>query len=183
MGHQIRTGHKHLAAISLAFAGALMLGGCGSAPEAVGNPMEQVEQILASAPRSEVPLSEVAETFAWGSTATDLQRERLKQVLIGHVVEWEIAVYEVSLEDGRYTITSKTDPGANAGSFSLISVRAQVVPRDDADRQLIEALKTGDRLQLRGVVQDVVIRVVVTVGPAVVVGVGLINEPKRDFNK
>ena len=130
--------------------------------------MEEVEQILASAPRSKVPLREVAETFAWGSTATDLQRERLKQVLIGHVVEWEIAVYEVSLEDGRYTITSKADPGANPGSISLISVRALVVPRDDTDRQLIEALKTGDRLQLRGVVQDVVIRVVVTVGPAVV---------------
>ena len=142
--------------------------------------MEQVEQILASAPRSEVPLSEVAETFAWGSTATDLQRERLMQVLIGHVVEWEIAVYEVSLEDGRYTITSKTDPGANAGSFSLISVRALVLPRGDADRQLIEALKTGDRIRLRGLVQHVGFRTVVTVGPAVVVGKQA-NDPENNM--
>ncbi|MFM1886121.1 MAG: hypothetical protein RL026_1278, partial [Pseudomonadota bacterium] len=58
----------------------------------------------------------------------------------------------------------------HAEASALLRVAALVIPRDDADRALIEALQTGSRIRLRGLVTGVTLRIVVSMGPAVVVG-------------
>lgn len=45
--------------------------------------------------------------------------------------------------------------------------------RDAFDEELLRSIKTDDVIRPRGLVQDIVMRTVVTEGPAVVVGGGL----------
>ena len=65
---------------------------------------------------SETPLETVAEAFALGTRATDVQRENLQADLVGRRVEWDIPVYEVSFNEGRYGhLAANPDPGSRGG--------------------------------------------------------------------
>jgi hypothetical protein len=112
---------------------------------------------------------QVAEAFALGSDSTDLQRELIEKDLVGSVVEWDIRVYEVSYADGRYKVTSQPIPIASADAIQLIRVVALIQAQSNGDDDLLRAVKTDDVLRIRGLVQDVVLRTVVTIGPAVLV--------------
>jgi hypothetical protein len=124
-----------------------------------------IEQVAPSNLSSEI----VAEAFALGSRATDVQREDLTQSLVGHRVEWSIPVFEVQYTEGRYTVTSQAIPIADPNAAALTRVMAIVIPRSEADEALLRAVKTEDLIRIRGIVQEIRLRTFVVVVPAVVV--------------
>jgi hypothetical protein len=111
----------------------------------------------------------VAEAFALGSRATDVQREDLTQSLMGHRVEWSFPVYEVEYAEGRYTVTSQPIPIQDPEAAALTRVMAFVIPRSEEDHALLRAVKTDDVIRIRGIVQEIRLRTFVVVVPAVVV--------------
>ena len=78
---------------------------------------------------SDVTLETIAEAFALNTRATDVQRENLQAELVGRRVEWDIPVYEVSLSEGRYEVTSQPIPIQDSEAVALIRVMAYVTPR------------------------------------------------------
>ena len=94
-----------------------LLGGCGevaspdTTPEGGSPAQPSIEEVLAAiqaATPNPVTPEAVAETFALGTNATDVQREIMKQELVGSVVEWDLVVYDVKLLDGgQYQVTSQ----------------------------------------------------------------------------
>ncbi|MFM1885406.1 MAG: hypothetical protein RL026_563, partial [Pseudomonadota bacterium] len=146
----------------------MLLAGCGGAPsgqgkggaDAAADPAREApqltrEQVLAMLDDAEVSaldFEEVSATFELGSRATDLQRERMSAALTNTVVEWDLEVYEVRASDDNYEIVSEPAAARHAEASALLRVAALVIPRDDADRALIEALQTGSRIRLRGLV-------------------------------
>jgi malate/lactate dehydrogenase len=85
------------------------------------------------------------------------------------VVEWDLEVYEVRARDANYEIVSEPTSARYSDATALLRVVATVIPRNDAERALIEALQTGSRIRLRGLLTGISLRVVVGMSPAVVV--------------
>ncbi len=147
-------------------AGCGPVGSPGAAPAAVDG-----ATAVAQAERSPLTPETIAEAFALNSRATDVQRERLEQALVGRAVQWPFLVYEVEAADaGRYKVTSQAIPIQEPGATPLIRVVAFVEPRNERDVQLLERVKTDDRIELRGVVREIRLRTVVVLGPAEVIG-------------
>jgi len=148
-----------------------VLAGCGSGsdePAPVQSTAELIATIMQATPGPMTP-EQVAEAFALGSSSTDLQRELIEKDLVGSVVEWDIRVYEVSYAGGRYKITSQPISIASVDAIQLTRVVALIQAQSNEDDDLLRAVRTDDVLRIRGVVQDIVLRTVVTIGPAVVV--------------
>jgi hypothetical protein len=116
-----------------------------------------------------ITLETIAEAFALNTRATDVQRENLQAELVGRRVEWDVPVYEVSLSDGRYEVTSQPIPIQDTEAVALIRVMAYVTPRNDEDVALLQVVKTDDVIRLRGIVQEIRLRTIVAVVPAVAV--------------
>ena len=133
-------------------------------------PVDEAVQLIDRAPRSERTTVELAEAFALNSRSTDVQREALRDEVVGRRVEWEIRVYEVGYADGRYTVTSQPIAVRNAEAVPLLRVQASVVPRTDNDHTLLRSVQTDDSIRLRGIVQEIRARTVVAMVPAVVGG-------------
>jgi hypothetical protein len=168
---------------------ALVLGGCGesvtpeSAPadtsadksaEVVPSQLsieEVIAEIKAATPNPLTPEA-VAETFALGSNATDVQREDMKKALVGSVVEWDLVVYEVAYSEGRYEVTSQPIPIKSQDVVQLVHVFAYLQAQGPDDDAFLRSVKTDDPIRIRGLVQDVFLRTMVKIGPGVVVGVG-----------
>ena len=150
-----------------------LLAGCAPiADPSAGLPVDEAIAALDAAPRSELTAEAVAEAFALGSRATDVQRDLLQAELVGHVVEWNLPVFDVALAEGRYRVTSQALPITDADAAPLLRVVAFVLPRNEADDALLRAVKTGDVVRIRGQVQEIRLRTVVVVVPGVVVGSG-----------
>jgi hypothetical protein len=157
----------------------VLLAGCGEVgpPEAIptdGAPAqlsieEAIAAIQAATPNPVRP-EQVAETFAFGTNATDVQREMMEKDLVGSVVEWDLVVYEVEFADGKYQVTSQPIPVQSADAFQLVSVVAWVQAQSPADDAFLRSVKTGDPIRIRGLVQGIFLRTMVRVGPGVVVG-------------
>jgi hypothetical protein len=135
----------------------------------VGLSVAEAVALIEQAPRSDLTPETVAEAFALGTRATNVQREMLDSKLIGRVIEWEFQVYDVELTDGRFTVTSRAIPIADADAVPLLRVMAYVLPQDEADDALLRAVKTDDLIQIRGIVQEIRLRTVVVIVPAVVI--------------
>ncbi len=144
--------------------------GCGSGsnePAAGTFQAHSIASILEATPSPLKP-EQVAEAFALGSDSTDLQRELMEKDLVGAVVEWDIQVYEVSYADGLYKVTSRELPVTSPDAIRLVRVVAIVQARDERDIQLLKSIRTDDALRIRGVVQDIVLRTIVMIAPAVI---------------
>ena len=124
---------------------------------------------------STVTLQHVADTFALGSKATDLQRTTLKKELIGSVVEWDILVFEVSESEGTYIVTSQPVAAQSVDSISLTTVIAFVQAQSDDARHLVHSLRTDDVVRIRGRVEDLLVRSAVILRPAIVMSAPEIN--------
>lgn len=147
--------------------------GCGATSDESGGgrTVSEVVTLINQAPKSDVALDDLAEAFALNSRSTDVQCERLEQALVGRAVQWPFLVYEVEAADaGRYKVTSQAIPIQEPGATPLIRVVAFVEPRNERDVQLLERVKTDDRIELRGVVREIRLRTVVVLGPAEVIG-------------
>jgi len=148
------------------------LTGCGSNPEPTVDPpstAELISQIQSATPTPVTP-QQVAEAFALGANATTLQRELIEKDLIGSVVEWDVRVYDVDYAEGIYKLTSQPIPIASPDAVQLLRVVAFVRPRGRPDEELLRSIKTDEVIRLRGLVQDILLRTIVTIGPAVIVG-------------
>jgi hypothetical protein len=156
-----------------------LLGGCGevaspdTTPEGGSPAQPSIEEVLAAlqaATPNPVTPEAVAETFALGTNATDVQREIMKQDLVGSVVEWDLVVYEVEYAEGKYAVTSQPIQIPSPNALQLVSVVAWVRSRGPDDDAFLRSVKTDEPIRIRGVVQGIRFRTVVAIGPAVVVG-------------
>ena len=86
---------------------------------------------------------------------------------MGHRVEWDIPVYEVSFTEERYEVTSQPIPIQDPEAAALIRVMAFVIPRDKVDEELLQEVKMDDVIRVRGIVQEIRFRTIVAVVPAV----------------
>ena len=125
--------------------------------------------LIEKAPRSELTPQAAAEAFALNTKSTDVQRQMLEKELVGHSVEWELQVYEVALEDGRYKVTSQAIPITDTDATPLLRVVAFVLPQSDDDDVLLRAIKTDDTIRIRGIVQEIQLRTIVAIVPGVLV--------------
>ena len=159
----------------------VLLVGCGEIessgePAVDGAPAQMsiedvIAEIKAATPNPVTPQA-VAETFVLGGTATDVQREIMEKALVGSVVEWDLVVYEVAYAEGRYELTSEPIQIASPAPLQMVSVVAWIQSQGPQDDALLQTVKTGDPIRIRGLVQDVFLRTMVKIGPGVVVGVG-----------
>ena len=149
---------------------ACVLAGCAPVPDpSAGLSVEESVQLIDQVAPSELSPDTVAEAFAINSRATDVQRDDLTQALVGHSVEWSLPVYEVAFQDGRYTVTSQPIPIQDTEAVALLRVMAIVIPQSEADEALLRAVKTDEVIRIRGIVQEIRLRTIVVVVPAVVV--------------
>jgi len=148
----------------------ILLAACAPVPDpSSGLSIEETVKLIEQVAPSDLALEAVADAFALGSRATDVQREDITQALVGHSVEWSIPVFDVQYADGRYTVTSQAIPISDPNAAALTRVMAIVIPRSEADEALLRAVKTGDMIRIRGIVQEIRLRTFVVVVPAVVV--------------
>ena len=148
----------------------LLLVGCAPVPDpSAGLSVEETVKLIEQVAPSGLAPETVAEAFALNSRATDVQRDDLTQALVGHSVEWSFPVFEVQYAEGRYTVTSQPIPIADPNATALTRVMAFVVPQSEADDALLRAVKTGDVIRIRGIVQEIRLRTFVVVVPGVVV--------------
>lgn len=104
--------------------------------------------IMPAAPLS--PTGELASLFNLMSKNTDLQRDNKLNEIRGKVVEWTLPVYEVKRDGAEYKV--QTTAGSEVGAFIYLS------PRDDLDKAAIEALTTGSRVSIKGIIKDSSVR-------------------------
>ena len=147
-----------------------LLAGCAPVNDpSAGMSVADAVALIEKAPRSELQPATVAEAFALNTKSTEVQREMLEKDLIGHVVEWELQVYEVALDNGRYKVTSQAIPVKDADAVPLLRVQANVLPQNEADAALLQAVKTDEVIRIRGIVQEIRARTVVAIVPGIVV--------------
>lgn len=145
-----------------------LLAACAPVPDpSAGLTAEESIALIGRVEPSDIELSLIAESFALGTRATDVQRENIRSELLARRVEWDIPVYEVSLTQGRYEVTSQPIPVQDADAIPLIRVMAYVIPRNDADEAVLEQIKTDDVIRLQGIVQEIRLRTIVVLVPAV----------------
>lgn len=120
----------------------------------------------------QVDQAAVAEALALNTRSTELQREALERQLVGNVVQWTVAVFEVTRDGDAYRILSQPLPITESAATPLLRVLATVFPRSDQDRTAIEQLRTGDKIVVKGSVRSITLRTFATLHPAVLAGVG-----------
>ena len=149
----------------------LALVGCApvSDPSAGLTPAQAVE-LIDRTPRADLDPETVAAAFALNSKSTDVQRQMLEQSLVGHTIEWTIPVYDVQLDGARFLVQSSEFPLADSEALPLLRVMAYLTPQNEADDATLRAVKTGDTIRIRGIVQEIRLRTFVVVVPGVVVG-------------
>ncbi len=165
------TFQRTLWATVLACTMACTLTACGGnepQQEQTQEPAFTLADLEATKPVAVTP-GQVAETFALGSKSTDLQRELLEKEVSGHVVEWDLQLYEVSLEGDVYTVSTEPVPVADSDTVNLIRIIANVRARTPEEHAFLRAVKTGDPIRLRGRLTAIALRTAVVLDPAVVV--------------
>jgi len=157
----------------------VLLVGCGEidgsgGPAAAGAPApmsieEAIAAIKVATPNPITP-QQVAETFVLGGTATDVQRDMMEKALVGSVVEWDLVVFNVKRGEDRYELTSQPIEITSTAPLQVVGVVAWIQSQGPQDDALLQRVKTGDPIRIRGLVQGIVLRTMVQIGPGVVVG-------------
>jgi len=129
------------------------------------NPIDQLELSESSTLQ---PNGELAEIFRFGSDFTDLQRQLKLKEISGKVVVWHLPVYEVKQSGANYIIqTSSSFRGERLGE-ELIGTFLHITPRSEDDRRLIERIKTGNVIKVKGIVHGTTMRNL-DISPAILV--------------
>lgn len=102
---------------------------------------------------------ELSDTFAPFSEYTDLQRDNMKKKVIGRVIQWDLPVYEISLSNETYKVTT--------GGKNLLTAAVFITARSDDERSLMNSLKTNDIISFKGRITDIMLRSVVVIDPAI----------------
>jgi hypothetical protein len=143
------------------------LSACSPTPEPsqAAAPAATLAQVMA-ATAVPVTLVQVANTFAIAGRATDLQRTDLDRELTGAVVDWTLSVDDISKDGDSYTLTSLPLPVSDPKAMPLLRVLAVLHPQSPKEISVIHALRTDDRIRVRGVVQGIYLRSVLKLDPA-----------------
>ncbi len=121
------------------------------APSSSGNRQalnvpNNIQQLVAAPVDTSLqPKGELYNMFKFGSNYTDLQRKKKLSEIAGKVVVWTLPVYEVR-EKGKGTYEIQC-----SGDFSTARVDVYLTPRNQAEVDRIYALKTGNRITVKGV--------------------------------
>lgn len=135
-----------LAGAAVLVVGLMAIFGQGAA-QSKADPLVELASAQPSALR---PEGELAELFAIGSKNTDLQRENKLKEIKGQIVQWQLPVYEISRSGDGYKVQTKMSVRAGMFEQNLLGTFVHITPRNDAERQEIEALRTGDVIQFKG---------------------------------
>ena len=145
----------------------MALAACGEAPPPnIPSEPALTVQALKDTPVMPMALQEVVDTYVFGGTRTDLQRETMTAKLVGATVSWRFKVYDIAKEDGRYRVMSELMDGTEPGAFGKFTVVAFVTPRDEQDVQALLKLQTGSEVEIRGRVDGVTVRTALVLSTA-----------------
>lgn len=131
-------------------------------------PDSPIQQLIKAQPADISATGELAQTFAFGGDATDLQRDNLLAKIKGQVVQWKLPVYDVKKTDDGYQIQTNGSTNILSAGSGPVGTFSNVTPLNDQDRALIASLKTGDYVTVKGVISDVTMRNV-DLDPAILV--------------
>ncbi len=127
--------------------------------QGVAKPKTDPSAELSSAQISALqPDGELFEIFTFGSKYTDLQRDNKLNEIKGHVVQWQLPVYEVSRSGDGYKIQTKSSLGISQYDRNLVGTFVYITPHNDKERQIVEALKTDDTIYFKGIIADSTMR-------------------------
>lgn len=136
-------------------AGVLVIGLVLIGGQTTSKPKEDLLAELANAQPSALRAEgELSELFALGSKNTNLQRENKLKEIKGQIVQWQLPVYEVSRSGDIYKVQTQTSIRVGSYGQDLVGTFIYITPRDDAERQTIEALKTDDLILFKGRIFD-----------------------------
>lgn len=122
-------------------------------------------QELQSAPVSTLkPTGELAEVFGFGTDFTDIQRENKLKEIKGSVVAWQLPVYEVKRDGEHYRVQTQ-NPKTFGQNEAVVPTIISITPLSAEDKSLIEAMKTGDIISIKGRIADVKLRHII-INPA-----------------
>lgn len=122
-------------------------------------------QELQSAPVSTLkPTGELAEVFGFGTDFTDIQRENKLKEIKGSVVAWQLPVYEVKRDGEHYRVQTQ-NPKTFGQNEAIVPTIISITPLSAEDKSLIEAMKTGDIISIKGRIADVKLRHII-INPA-----------------
>lgn len=107
-----------------------------------------VDALASAAPSNLNPVGELDRMFSLGSDNTDLQRENKLKEITGQVVQWTLPVYEVSRSGDYYKIQTSSKSGF--GIPGTVGTFVYIYARSDAERALVEGLKTGEMVSFKG---------------------------------
>lgn len=115
-----------------------------------GEKADPLAELASAAPSNLQPTGELSEIFSLGSKNTDLQRENKLKEITGQIVEWRLPVYEVAKKGNVYRIQTGASVSIGQGRPGAVGTFVDITPRTEADRAVIEALKTGDVISFKG---------------------------------
>jgi hypothetical protein len=108
-----------------------------------------------------------------------VQREMLQSDLVGRAVDWRVPVYEVAYSNGRYQVTSQPIAITGTEAIPLIRVMTIVIPQGDTDDAQLREVQTDDVVRLQGIVQEIRLRTVIVITPAVLIPTDELNLKER----
>jgi len=146
----------------------LIIGGVMSGKDGVKSKISEQMELINAQPSHLQIEGELSEIFAMGSKYTDLQREKKSKEITGQVVQWRLPVYEVSKSDDVYKIQTQSKINIMGFGQDLVGVFVYITPRNDQERQFIEALKTDDMITFKGIISGTSMRNL-TVKPAILI--------------
>lgn len=128
-----------------------------------GNHESKIEKLATSQVSDLQPNGKLSDIFSLGSEYTDIQRENTEKEIKGSVVAWVLPVYEVRKDGDNYTIQT-----SSSSSQNLVGTFITVTPRNENDKNIIESLKTGSYVKVKGVISGVSMRNI-EIEPAIII--------------
>lgn len=114
---------------------------------------------LAAAQASDLkPNGHLAELFSIGSDYTDLQRQLTTKEIIGRTVSWKLPVYNVRQSGNEYTIQTGHSFRKELSGDSVVGTFVHISPSNADEKAFVEKLKTGDIINIKGIISDVIMR-------------------------
>ncbi|HSY27126.1 MAG TPA: hypothetical protein VK832_06465 [Burkholderiaceae bacterium] len=127
------------------------MAGCDNSATSGPPKAEALATLVAAQPSALRPDGELAEMFLLGSNNTDIQRENKLKEITGQVVQWQLPVFEVSRHGDGYKVQTSQSSEGLLGQ-ALVGTFIYIAPRDDKERQTIEALKTGSIITIKAII-------------------------------
>ena len=146
-GKKLKMGFFLKLMISLVVVIGLVIALQPSKEEALNTLNNEINTIINSQEDNISATGTLDKVFELGGTATDIQRQNTEKEIIGKIVKWTLPVFEVrKLDETKYKIQTS---GFMNGT-SIVSTFVTVYPQDQKDKAYIEALKTNDRITIKG---------------------------------